>query len=284
MDADADGQQATTASGTQCEGCLDYHFARGLAYFKEGTGRVCLVGCRPYLQLVVAVRLQAVGHLYASHAAAPYGVGVEAVQHQFNVTYGVDVPVDVEITVGRLVRGHQLRLLHTHAGHGGNGWRGAGHQDVGKTTLGQLCEVGRQARFGVDKGPDARGVSVGRAVGAQHAEVAVGELAVEFVYPSAYAERLAAARTFVDVDDKARKNPHMVALNHILVAKAMKPSVHGGATQHDVAQVAPRNATRHILGEGLYTVIKIAVGSHNIACGTAAVCTAHAANYAFLGV
>ena len=84
---------------------LHHHVLALLADFEERAERVLRVVVAPDFEFVVHVSLEAVGHLDAAH-----GVGLEVgrgelVEEQFEVAYGVEVAVDVEVGVGRAVRG-----------------------------------------------------------------------------------------------------------------------------------------------------------------------------------
>lgn len=80
-------------------------------YFKQVTVGIFAVNVVIHLKCVATVRFEAVCHFDAVDGVLTQQFGREVVEQQFDVAYGVDVPVDVEVGVGCFVCEHEFGIF-----------------------------------------------------------------------------------------------------------------------------------------------------------------------------
>ena len=89
-----------------------------------------------------------------------------------------------------------------------------------------------------------------RAVGAENAEMTVGELPIDFIDPSLDEESLAGARQAVHFNGETGEHPNVVHAHHVLETETVFSGVHRSAAEEQIAQTSPRKIAQAVLCEG----------------------------------
>ena len=162
--------------------------------------------------------------------------------------------VDVQVGESRRVNAPFHGVLHSGAAsRRGNGVRTFRDEDViplRRFGHSLAAQVGCLSAFPINECPNAGGVSIGCAVGAENAEMTVGELPIDFIDPSLDEESLAGARQAVHFNGETGEHPNVVHAHHVLEAETVFSGVHRSAAEEQIAQTSPRKIAQAVLCEG----------------------------------